>query len=178
MTMTMHREGLTAQLSFVTPLPPQAVYDYLADFQKHAEWLEGEMVSQEQTSPGPVAVGTTFRTTEAMRPGSNMKGVTYCEITELTPPSRIAWRAHTEATTGMMAMRSAWSFDIAPEGSGSRVTQTFAFDPPNRSSRIFMAVFLPIVDGLLGGMGASPKNVRKHAEALERVLADKARAGM
>lgn len=174
MSVRVEKRGDSRFLTFTTPLAPQAVYDYLSDFNRHCEWTE-EILSMEKSSDGPLAVGTEYKTTEAMRPGSRMKAPTSCEVTVLDPPRRIEWRARTSAARGPMAMRSRWAFEIAPEGSGSRVTQSYAMEPQNIWAKGFLKVFTTLADGLMGGAGASPKNVKKHAENLERVL--NARAG-
>jgi uncharacterized protein YndB with AHSA1/START domain len=170
MSIEFRRTGATSgELSFSTPRAPEEVYAYLADFQRHKEWTS-EIVSQEQTSDGPAGVGTTYRTVEAMREGSRMKAPTTCEITALEPPRRIEWKARTGASHGPMAMRSQWTFEIVPEGAGSRVTQRFRFDPPDVFGAAFMRIFVPIADGVFGGLGASPKNIRKHGEKLAEIL--------
>lgn len=170
MAVTLTRTGAASgDVAFTTNLPPDAVYDYLSDFQKHSEWTE-ELVTIEQTSEGSPCVGTTFRTTESMRPGSGMRNATCSEITALQRPRLIEWKAWTSTKGGPMAMRSHWAFLIEPDGSGSRVTQRFGFDPPNVWSRIFLRAFFVVADGLLGGMGASPKNITMHAEKLQHVL--------
>jgi uncharacterized protein YndB with AHSA1/START domain len=177
MAVTVRKTGAYGrEFSFSTPLAPEAVYDYLADFEKHSEWVP-EIVAMEKTSEGLAGVGTTFTTTESMKPGSKMQDKTYCEITALERPRLIEWRARTEATGGPMAMRSRWAFVIEPEGDGSRVTQRGALEPPNLWSRLFLGVFVPLADGLFGGMGATPKNVVKHVERLQQVLDSKAKGG-
>lgn len=155
-------------ISFSTSATPEAVYEYVADLRRHGDWA-GTLGSVTQTSDGPVAVGTTYRAEERMRPGGKAGDVSFSEITGLERPRRIAWKARTEPTSGPMAMRSEWEFLIEPDGVGSRVTQCMRFDPPNVMSRVFLAIFVPIAD-LMGGMGASPKTVRRNVERLEEQL--------
>ena len=170
--VSVKKTGPTSQeLSFSTAATPDAVYEYLSDFSRHAEWVS-DIVAQEQTSPGAAGVGATFRTQEAMKGG--MKAPTFAEIVALQRPSLIEWRAHTGATRGPLAMRSHWTFRIEPEGAGSRVTQVQEMEPPNVWARMLMAAFVPLADGLLGGTGASPKNVAKHMERLKEILDGKA----
>jgi uncharacterized protein YndB with AHSA1/START domain len=169
MTVSVRKDGKERAFTFTTPLAPQAVFDYLSDFTRHPEWCR-DLVEMEQQGEGPPGVGTRYRTLETMREGAKTKDTTFCEITALEAPRRIEWRARTANEKGPMAMRSHWSFEIEPEGSGSRVTQRYGFDPPNVGSKLMLAGFLPFAD-LMGGMGASPKNVRKHAQSLEERLA-------
>jgi uncharacterized protein YndB with AHSA1/START domain len=175
MAVEWKRTGSTSlELTFVTALPPSEVYAYLSDFEKHCEWVP-DIVAMEKTSDGPAGVGTTYRATEAMKEGGGMKAPTFCEITALEPPRFIEWTARTKETRGPMAMRSRWSFTIEPEGEGSRVTQAAALLPPGIWSKAFLRIFLPLADAM-GGLGASPKNVRRHIENLERKLAEQAAA--
>jgi hypothetical protein len=161
------------EVRFHTDLAPDAVYDYLSDFQKHREWAE-ELANLEATSANAGGVGTTYKTLEVLRPGSRVKSNTFCEITALERPSLIEWRARTEATKGPMAMRSHWAFRISPDGDGSTVVQSWAMEPPNVFSAAFLRFFVALADGLMGGAGASPKNVAKHAAKLKTILDQKA----
>jgi uncharacterized protein YndB with AHSA1/START domain len=174
--VTVKKFGLgKRELTFSTKLAPEAVYDYLSDFEKHSEWVP-ELVKMEKTTEGPAGVGTTYKTTEALKPGSSSQDTTYCEITKLERPRLIEWQARTAATSGPMAMRSHWSFIIEPADGGSVVTQKASLDPPNVFANAFLRLFIPIADGLLGGMGATPKNVTRHVENLQKLLDEKAGA--
>jgi uncharacterized protein YndB with AHSA1/START domain len=168
MPVQVSRAGGWLSLSFSTRAAPEEVFDYLADPRRHAEWA-GTLGAVTQTSDGAVAVGATFRAEERMREGGKAGDVTFSEITALERPRHIAWKARTEPTSGPLAMRSEWEFLIEPDGGGSRVTQRMRFDPPNAMSRLVLAVFRPVAD-LMGGMGASPKMVRKNVERLEEKL--------
>jgi hypothetical protein len=68
----------------------------------------------EQLTPGPVAVGTRFRSEETV-PG---KYVSHCEITALEEPRLIAWKAW---VTHMM--RTDWEFRLTPAPGGTRLVQ-------------------------------------------------------
>jgi len=172
MAVTVGKRGREREFTFTTALAPEAVYDYLSDLTRHPDWCR-DLLKLEQETDGPPGVGTRYRTAETMREGARSSETTYCEITALEPPRLVEWKARTEKTKGPMAMRSNWAFVIEPEGTGSRVTQRYSFDPPNLGSRIMLFGFTRVAD-LMGGLGASPKNVRKHAEALEARLAEMA----
>ena len=175
MSVSVKKTGpMSRDISFSTGLQPEAVYDYLSDFERHAEWVP-ELVKLEKTSEGPVGPGTNYTTTEAMKPGSKMQDQTFCEIVTLDRPRLIEWRAKTAPDGGPMAMRSSWAFVIEAEGTGSRVTQRCALQPPNIWSKLFTTAFVGIADTLLGGLGASPKNVTRHAERLQAILDSKAK---
>lgn len=175
MAVSVKKTGANSlELTFATALPPEQVYDYLADFSRHHEWVD-EIVSMEPTNAGTGGVGTSYKTVEAIKSGSRMQAPTWCEITALERPQRIAWTAQTKATRGPMAMRSRWEFLIEPRDGGSSVTQRSVFTPPNIWSKGFVKLFLVLADGIGSGMGASPKNITKHAERLQQKLDEMAR---
>ena len=62
------------------------VYDYVADFPRHAEWAGNEL-EVTTTTEGPVAVGSVFSTT-AKQFGTQREQST---ITEVSPGSAFAW---------------------------------------------------------------------------------------
>jgi uncharacterized protein YndB with AHSA1/START domain len=168
MSVVARRTQGWLEVSCSTRAAPERVYDYLSDLPRHGEWA-GTLGTVTKTSDGPAVVGTTYRAEERMREGGKAGDVTFAELTALERPRRIAWKARTEPTSGPMAMRSEWEFLIEPEGTGSRVTQRMRFDPPNAMSRVFLTVFLPIGD-LMGGMGATPRMVKKNVERLREKL--------
>ena len=92
---------------------PEVVYGRLKDFSRHSEFSEG-LASIEQVTPGPIQVGSRFRSEETV-PG---KYVSNCEITSLEEPRLIAWRAWVKH-----AMRTEWEFHISPTAAGTRLVQ-------------------------------------------------------
>lgn len=127
--------------------PPERVYDYLADFPKHCEWAQ----TLERMEPAqPSMVGARYKTYErqAMQadrpprgplPAKGFKGTTECEITELTPNRRIAWKAH-PVPIGM-GVHAKLAFDIAPSGDNStRLTQTIDMHEAWLPSQIFTRI--------------------------------------
>lgn len=120
--------------------PVDRVYAYLADFPKHCEWAQ-TLERMDMRVPGDASgVGRVYRTTErqAMHadrkprgpmPAKAFKGMTDCEITELVPGKRIAWRAH-PVPVGM-GVHARLSFDLAPADDGrTRLTQTVDMHQP------------------------------------------------
>lgn len=120
--------------------PVERVYAYLADFPKHCEWAQ-TLERMEFRNPGNAAgIGAVYRTYEKQAfqtdrpprgamPAKAFNGVTECEITELRPSSRIAWKAH-PAPVGM-GIHAEMAFDLAPlDGGRTRVTQTIAMHQP------------------------------------------------
>lgn len=114
--------------------PYDFVYRYLADFPRHAEWAQTidwlELVKEGSSS----GEGAHFRTyerqgmqahrgpREPLRVGTRM--VSLCEVVELSPCYRIAWRARLLERSGMS---SELSFDITTdELGGTRLLQRIA----------------------------------------------------
>ncbi len=98
--------------------PPAALYTYLADFSRHAEWsnvLAIKLVSGENGH-----VGARYEASENIPAPLT----TFPRITELEPPRRIAWEA-----TDNQVFRTHWSFEIEPLGDSSRLTQNVTFHP-------------------------------------------------
>lgn len=109
MTVALKRTGaFKCEVSFETPLSPDATFEYLADFLRHKEW-SGGLVEMTQTSSGEVTVGTTFRTEEK---AAGSKDVTLSEVTALNKPRLIAWKAWTEKQGWPMGASSEWTFRI------------------------------------------------------------------
>jgi hypothetical protein len=98
---------------------PADVYAYLADLEHTPEWNRAIM-SSEKVTPGPIAVGTRYRQTRSVpRPGVEM-----LEITALEPSRRIG----VNGKIGPFDARL--SYELAPNGSGTRLTNIAELDPP------------------------------------------------
>ncbi len=59
---------LLVRKSILVDAPVEKVFRYLADFERHPEWVN-KLVSIRKTSPGPVGVGSTFETRSMERRG-------------------------------------------------------------------------------------------------------------
>ena len=109
-----------AVMEFQTQInaPPEKVFAYIADLEKHTEWSHCSEIKK--TSDGPIGVGATYDST-----GKNL-GMTSkekVEITEYRPNERFAWR-----TDGAMGMQFHWSFELQPQDGGTLLTERL--DPP------------------------------------------------
>lgn len=127
--------------------PVDRVYAYLADFPKHCEWAQ-TLERMELRKPGDNrGVGAVYRTYErqAMHadrpprgpmPAKAFKGTTECEVTELEPNQRIAWRAHPVPIT--MGTSAQLAFDLEPlDAERTRLTQTIRMRQSWLPSQIF-----------------------------------------
>lgn len=93
--------------------PPEAVFAYVNQLDRHGEWQD-DIVSSKLDTPGPVGVGS--RATDTRKTPVGNQTVTY-EITEHDPPRRAAFRG----VSG--PVRPVGSVTIEPVGEGrSRLT--------------------------------------------------------
>ncbi len=98
---------------------PTHVYAYLADLEHTPEWNRA-ITSSQKVTPGPIAVGTRYRQTRSIpRPGVEM-----LEITALEPPRRI------EVNGKIGPFDARLSYELASNGSGTRLTNAAELDPP------------------------------------------------
>lgn len=118
------------QVSTNIAAPPETVYSYLADFQRHKEWSSG-VAELEQTTSGPIGVGTEFRAVETVP----MKFTSFSRITALEPPTRIAW----EAWDGR-SFRVEWQFELSPHTDGTRLVQRSRFHPTGLMGKLLLAL--------------------------------------
>ena len=93
--------------------PADQVYDYVADFSRHADW-SGNGLQVTKSTEGPVAVGSTFSTT-AKQFGTQREQST---ITELSPGSAFAWES-----TGALG-RARHRFSLAGDGGTTTLTKS------------------------------------------------------
>jgi uncharacterized membrane protein len=144
--MTAPIAEFKGQAVVVIQAPPAAVYAYLADLTRHPEWASN-LTKVKQVTPGPAAVGTTFRTEEGPPPvalGTRLRMMVqfvaglvsgaqpYSEatLTALEPDRRIAWHAAIPKR-GKPFSYAEWEFCLEPAGTGTRVTQRFRYAPPD-----------------------------------------------
>ena len=88
---------------------PEAVYAYLDDLERHAEW-QSQIVSSKRETDGPTGVGT--RATDIRRVPGRTQSVSY-EITEHDPPHKVAFKG----VNG--PVRPVGTVTVEPVGEGS-----------------------------------------------------------
>jgi Polyketide cyclase / dehydrase and lipid transport len=95
------------------------VFGRLSDFTRHSDFSDG-LAKVDQLTPGPARVGTRFRSEETV-PG---KYVSFCEITALEEPRRIAWKAWVPRV-----MQTEWECRLTPSSSGTTLVQVSRWWP-------------------------------------------------
>jgi hypothetical protein len=112
--MQRHEERISIDV------PAGQVYDYVADFPRHAEW-SGNGLQVTQTTDGPVVVGTVYATT-AKQFGTQREHST---ITELSPGTAFAWES--KGALGLARHR----FALAGDGASTTVTKSAQIVEPS-----------------------------------------------
>lgn len=126
--------SLTVTRTFTTTAPPEAVFDYLADF-THAEEWDPPTVSCERVY-GTGDVDTVYRNVTSFL-GREVQ--TAYTTVALERPTRVAFSAHNKTFDGHDEL------EIRPHGTGSQVTYTaeFTFTGASRLAVPVAAAYLP-----------------------------------
>ena len=102
-----------------TPRPPEAAFDYMADFTSVERWDE-TAVRAVRLDEGPPRLGARFRVTVALAGREN--DFDY-EVTAFEPPTRLVLRAETGSVI------SEDEVTVEPDGSGARLTYDAKLTP-------------------------------------------------
>lgn len=105
------------EVSIDISAPPETVYAYLADFTRHGEWSMS-VSKLEQLTPGPVSVGTEFKSSETIP----IEFESFAQIKALDEPTRIAWES-----TDHKVFRTNWEFEIIPNSKGTHLVEQVTF---------------------------------------------------
>ena len=143
-----------ATMEFQTQInaPPEKVFAYVSDLEKHAEWAHLKEIKK--TSEGPVAVGVTYESH-----GEGPMGTTTndkVEVTHYQPSVRFGWRS-----SGPMSMQFNGSLELQPKDGGTLLIERL--NPPGG--------LLPTIIGALFAnretRKAMPQGLAKIKERLE-----------
>lgn len=125
--------------------PVEQVYDYLADFTRHAEWDEATDRVEHLEGEG---VGAKYRAYERLNSllgvgdGDgflrNQAGLAHRQVTSLVPHTDIEWNTYPVPRIGISAD---CAFALAPDGAGTRVTQTVRINTPSVIDAMEKVVF-------------------------------------
>lgn len=169
---------LTGEATVVVQAPADVVYDYLADFTRHSEWNKN-IYKVWQTTSGPIAVGSRFRSMEGAPPaalGAQMramaqvmagmlmgaKPLSEAEITALEPHRRIAWVGVFPQSSGEFN-RAEWEVHLEPMGNATRVVQRFRYLPQTPAARRMLAA-LGDADGIAQSVSVNLNQLKQRLE--------------
>lgn len=109
--------------------PVDKVFSYLADVSRHPEW-DGFVAQVKQIAPGNErGEGSEWEVRERMNlvvhgkrepRWKNSAGLAHRQLREVVANRRVSWHSHPVPKVGISAD---FAWDLAPEGSGTRVTQ-------------------------------------------------------
>ena len=152
-------------VSTVVYLPPEPIYEFLADFPRYGAYSD-HLERVERVGEGPE--GPRYAITASWWVLSH---TVRSEVTAMAPPVRIEWRL-----LDALAAHGAWDLQHAPAAAPSgpdtatRVTLEIRYDPASVSGE---AVNLPAFVSLDGIVDRVAPVVQREAEAaVERVVAD------
>jgi uncharacterized protein YndB with AHSA1/START domain len=112
--------------------PPEEVFAYLDDVERHGEWQQ-DIVGVERVTVGPTRQGTRVRETRHV-PGGN-RSMTY-EVTEHDPPRQSSFRV----LDGPIRAVGTISVEPAGDGTKSRVTIVMDFEGHGIGGKLLLPV--------------------------------------
>lgn len=115
--------------SVVVPVPPEQVFDLLADPRRHAEVDGSGTVQGVARGPSRLSPGARF----GMRMRYGIPYVIANTVVEFEENRRIAWRH---------LGHHVWRYELEPVDGGTRVTETFDWAPA-RAPRVLEVLRIP-----------------------------------
>ncbi len=141
-----------AEKQITISAPAEKVFGYLADFPRHSEWAQHRL-KVEQTSPGAVGRGTTFKSVGHQMGRDSEDSVT---VTEFVPNQKIAFEAE-----GREGRFRHW-IQLQPGDGGVQVTKGFGVVKANFPFSLMM----PIVTAFVApsGLNGDLKRIKAKVE--------------
>ena len=154
----------------------EQVYRYLADLPRHAEWAQSVERLDLARAGDSSGVGAVYRAIERQvwqtdrAPRApltrGMAGSMMCEMTELIPNRRIAWRAWVPVP--VLKHAGIYAFDLASDGNGgTRLTQSSALEDNLLGDIVSRLVFKTTPEKARAQWQASLGNIKAILEAGE-----------
>jgi uncharacterized protein YndB with AHSA1/START domain len=129
------RVGKSCEASIVVDAAVEAVWALVSDVTRTGEWsVECRGAEWIDGATGPVK-GARFR-------GRNRRNATrwsrVCEVLEVDAPQRLTWRT---VPTRLLPDSTRWEFELAPAGSGTKLTERMqVLQIPGLYDRLFAAM--------------------------------------
>lgn len=154
--------------------PSEQVYTFLADFPRHAEWAQSVVQLTLVRCGDGQGVGAIYRTSERQgwqadrRPGApltqGVSGDTWCQVTELVPGRRLAWRSW----VGVPGVRHEGHFAVELEevADSTRLTQTIRLTDNWLGDKVSRFVFKTTPAKAYAQWEASLQNIKLVLEGL------------
>ena len=110
-----------ASRSIHVSAPPDRVFAYLADLERHVEWsgeLSFGLEKLRIATPGPLKAGSVFKSVGLLSSKAGVEDTS--TITEILPHSRLAWETVSEGAGQQNTFR--WAYTLEPQGDGTKLT--------------------------------------------------------
>ncbi|MBE7189335.1 SRPBCC family protein [Jatrophihabitans endophyticus] len=139
----MADKGYVQQVELTVDAAPDAVFALLADPHRHPDIDGSGTVRSVQTTQLPLQVGSTFE----MHMHHGFSYATRNTVLELDPGRVIAWQTRplTRPLRWLIGGRI-WRYELAPEGSGTRITETWDLRPERKRALVRRLAGNPVAD--------------------------------
>jgi uncharacterized protein YndB with AHSA1/START domain len=124
-----HRVVINAQ--------PEAVFAYVSDLTRHGEWSGGRL-TVEALSPGPVAVGSQYRSRGDV--AGQKDRANELRVTQYQPPARFAFVAQ-DPSVGAVAHE----FSFTSQAGGTLMERTVTMEMAPVIAFVFKSVVYPLI---------------------------------
>jgi uncharacterized protein YndB with AHSA1/START domain len=153
-------DGDVVTVERVIPVPPEAIFDLVADASRHPDIDGSGAVKQAKDCPERLTAGSTFGMSMHM-------GIKYSmlnTVIEFEENRRIAWQAVPTGFAGKFVGGRIWRYELEPVDGGTRVRESW--DVSKDHQRIFLK---------LGGLPAKTKgSMEKTLARIEELTAQPA----
>ena len=106
----------------IIPVPPEAIFDVLADPARHPEIdASGSVKAPAAGSPTRLSLGATFQMSMKRGIGYSMVNT----VTEFEENQRIAWSPKPASGRGARFVGRIWRYTLEPVDGGTKVTETW-----------------------------------------------------
>jgi uncharacterized membrane protein len=164
------------QGTILIDIPVEQAYRYLADLPRHAEWAQSVERLDLTRAGDDSGVGAVYRSAERQDWQTDraprapltrgVAGATMCEMVELIPNRRIAWRSW--APVPGVKHEGTYAFDLASDGNGgTRLTQSAALEDNWLGDIVSRLVFKTTPEKARAQWQASLGNIKTILEAGE-----------
>jgi uncharacterized protein YndB with AHSA1/START domain len=148
---------------------PEQVFDVVSDLRRHPEIAgSGEVRTIRLTDDAPLHVGSRWEADERIHMGRrDVDFVATSEMVEYDAPRRLSWTSMPPPPVNKPEMRRIqWTYDITPDGSGSRVVETVEVEPKSAAIGLVMKPIYRVIRGgaVQRGMERTLDNIRLAAE--------------
>ncbi len=152
------------QCSIHIDAPPERVWEFAGDVGKSAQWAgSGAVLSMEQTTSGPVGVGTRYVAQEKIGFRFQSESI----ITAYEPNRLIIWETRPIGMPMPAGRAHRWAFRLTPEAGGTLLVQELCAAKASGLPRLMQRIAtLPLIRrSFFRGITRTMDNIKRLAEA-------------